>query len=116
MKWRALGGNRCRVAQAERPERQIHVVACHVGNVTATKVPPLAPVLRQVSGVIRSFGRRSKPKIPMDVRRYRRRLGRSITATPASPRPGVYLMHFTDRARLNDLNDTPIIILRVNLR
>src|SRR5262245_13285435 len=102
--------------QTQRPERKIHVVASHVGNVAATKVPPLTPVRRYVTRMIGPFGSRTKPLIPVNVRRDRRHIRWAIASTPTATCPTMHFSHFADRTRLNQLNHSAVVSACVDLR
>ena len=63
----ALGADGQRVAQFERPERQVDQMASHVAEASIAEVPPLLPgsAAGHVSGVVGPVGSRTQPEIPV---------------------------------------------------
>src|SRR5687767_6019691 len=63
--------------QVEGPDRSVKIVTTKIAERTAAEGPKIAPRYRRVSRMKRSRLARSKPQVPVDAGRYRRRLFRA---------------------------------------
>ena len=105
------------VLQLERPKRKVHVVAGHVAQGSLAEIPPAPPLSRMVDARPEgTFGRGAEPKIPTERLWWRLASFRALPAAPTLADPDVNLRDFADRARLDDLDDAPIVFAGVNLR
>lgn len=54
-------------SEVERPKGGIQIVAGHIADACATEIPPTAPVVQRIVGMVGSISYRSEPKIPIPV-------------------------------------------------
>src|ERR1039458_10301249 len=71
------------------------------------KSPPGPPVRRQITGVIRAFGGRSKPEVPGQRLGHRWLVRRLLLRSIAAIKPHMGFMDLANRAAPNQLDGAP---------
>ena len=103
-------------AQFKGPKWQVHVVAAHVGQGAAAKLPEASPASRVQAIAVRTVGAVPKPQLPVEV------IGSRLfwrTVSSAGPILSAPDMHFRDLANglgSHQFHDPPVVVSGVDLR
>ena len=103
-------------AKFEGPKGQVHVVAAHVGQGAAAKLPEAPPASRVQTIAVRSVGTVPKPQLPVEVL-GRRRFWRTVSsAGPIFPAPDMHFCHLADGFCSHQFHDPSVVVSGVDLR
>ena len=107
-----LGGGR------NAPAHGIKDMTAHVAKRAGAKIESLAPIAGMV--VIAAdegpLGRHAKPTVPTEaIGHFVGAVGPRAAVTPILAAPAMHVLHFADRTIVNDLHDSAVNFVRMNL-
>ena len=103
-------------AKFEGPKRQVHVVAAHVGQGAAAKLPEASPASWVQTVAVRSLGTVPKPQLPVEVFGSRRFWCTVSSAGPVFPAPDMHFRDVADGLASHQFHDPPVVVSGVDLR
>src|SRR5688572_13634630 len=104
-----------RRVKAERPVRQIHVMAAEIRERSTAEGPPMAPVERNIARMVWTWFNGPQPEIVMKRFWNRRGVCRPSLAAESSGNPNMNFLNSADRFLLDQFNHAAVIVAGMNL-